>query len=211
MDADIYNVKRRFIESQVRLLSLPSETSSSFVARHAQFASSVATGRVLKKVHVLERKHARKYYSLQAIQHVALQITSLHNSQVTSAREHASALVSVTGDQPAIHNVADLLDRKVIDALPEEWPGNNNSNDDEDSQHDRQKFSQLRDKLLSLSSALSAAKRKHDRLASMESEIAKFNDPVVTVQPNLVSRSGLIEAELARMRILLARISSKVE
>lgn len=48
------------------------------------------------------------------------------------------------------------------------------------------------------------------RLQRMKGLLAPFEDAAETVQENLVTRNGEVEAEMQRMRMLLARVGGRV-
>lgn len=72
----------------------------------------------------------------------------------------------------------------------------------------RYKF--LRERLVKLDAE---RKKREDKLLQykhLKSLLEPFEDPLNTIQPNLATRDGELGAELDRMRMLLAKVASKV-
>ncbi|KAK9486560.1 kinetochore Sim4 complex subunit Fta4 [Lipomyces starkeyi] len=223
--ASVYDAKRAFVDSQARIFAVPLRPSVRWLRQHPNAAQSpAALERVLRQrelsgsniggsdanklllaVHTLQRRHVRQVYSSQALQHVALQIDGLHRNRKTTAVAPLVVVAAVSEQQAVLRGETELSEPESIEALPEFWP--------ESSAEDSaltEKYSVLRDQLFALSSALVSARRRRDHATELHSLVSLFRDPVQTVQPNLVARDGTIEQELTRMRVLLARLASRL-
>lgn len=72
------------------------------------------------------------------------------------------------------------------------------------------RYKSLRERLVKLDVE---RKKREDRLLQykrLKSLLEPFEDPLNTIQPNLATRDGELRAELDRMRMLLAKVASKV-
>ncbi|KAK9337056.1 hypothetical protein LIPSTDRAFT_229590 [Lipomyces starkeyi NRRL Y-11557] len=222
--ASVYDAKRAFVDSQARIFAVPLRPSVRWLRQHPNAAQSPALERVLRQrelsgsnivgsdanklllaVHTIQRRHVRQVYSSQALQHVALQIDGLHRNRKTTAIAPLVVVAAVSEQQAVLRGEAELSEPESIEALPEFWP--------EASAEDSaltEKYSVLRDQLFALSSALVSASRRRAHATELYSLVSLFRDPAQTVQPNLVARDGTIEDELTRMRVLLARLASRL-
>ncbi|KAK9354467.1 kinetochore Sim4 complex subunit Fta4 [Lipomyces doorenjongii] len=221
--ASVYDAKRAFVDSQARIFAVPLRPSVRWLRQHPNAAQSPALERVLRQressgsnivgsdvnrlllVHTLQRRHVRQVYSSQALQHVALQIDGLRRNRNATAIAPLVVVPAVSERQAVLRGEAELSEPESIEALPEFWP--------EISAEDSsltEKYSVLRHQLFALSSALVSARRRRAHAAELHSLVSLFRDPAQTVQPNLVARDGTIEQELTRMRVLLARLASRL-
>ncbi|KAK7203694.1 kinetochore Sim4 complex subunit Fta4 [Myxozyma melibiosi] len=207
----VYNSKRAFIESQVRVLSEPLRPSREWTEEYPEFAREKAVERALMKVHIMQRRHLREVYSSQAIHQVASQVDKLHQEKYLVATTGSSTIAG-TATSPlraVMSGEIALTEPEAIEVLPETWEeaaGPSTDNDPEDLA----RYEKLRDELLSLSSALSNAQQRDAQVSEIHSLVKMFTDPVPNVQQNLVYRDGEIEQELARMRVLLARVGARL-
>ncbi|KAK9389517.1 kinetochore Sim4 complex subunit Fta4 [Lipomyces mesembrius] len=201
----VYDAKRAFVDSQARIFAVPLRPSARWLRQHPNPAQSPALERVLRQLHTLQRRHVRQVYSSQALQHVALQIDGLHRNRKATAIAPLVVVPAVSEQQAVLRGEAELSEPESIEALPEFWP----ETSAEDSSL-TEKYSVLRDQLFALSSALVSARRRRAHAAELHSLVSLFRDPAHTVQPNLVARDGTIEQELTRMRVLLARLASRL-
>lgn len=72
------------------------------------------------------------------------------------------------------------------------------------------RYKLLRERLVKLDAE---RKQREDKLLQykhLKSLLEPFEDPLNTIQPNLATRDGELGAELDRMRMLLAKVASKV-
>ncbi|KAK9372940.1 kinetochore Sim4 complex subunit Fta4 [Lipomyces chichibuensis] len=201
----VYDAKREFVDSQARIFAVPLRPSVRWMRQHPNAAQSPAIERVLRQLHILQRKHVRKVYSSQALQHVALQIDGFHRNRNTTAIAPLVVVAAVSEQQAVLRGETELSEPEFIQALPEFWP----EAATEDSAL-TEKYSVLRDQIFALSSALTSARRRRAHAAELHSLVSLFRNPAQTVQPNLVARDGSIEQELTRMRVLLARLATRL-
>ncbi|KAK9463694.1 kinetochore Sim4 complex subunit Fta4 [Lipomyces oligophaga] len=212
MAQSIYDQKRAFIESQIRLLAVPLRPSAEWETQFKETAGKSFLERAIRKVQHTQRKQMRQIFSIQAINHVALQLNQLYRERVRAATTSDSAVAFVAGDerQAILRNERDLVDPDTIEQLPETWEELSGSSQAENAD-DLERYLLLRDQLLTLASALRASRRRAAQLDELHRLVEQFRDPVSNVQPNLISRDGAIERELTRMRVLLARLAARRE
>ncbi|KAK9450110.1 kinetochore Sim4 complex subunit Fta4 [Limtongia smithiae] len=205
----IYESKRAFLEAQVRTLAIPLKPSRQWTDENPEFASSAVVRRVFQKVHVLQRQHLRQLYSTEAMQHVALQLDKLYRNKVIAASTGISAVASAAGstEQLILRGEADLTDAYIVESLPASWDELAGTSNDA-TEEDQEEYATLRDSLPSLIAALSSARRRAAHISEISQLLSTLADPVVNVQPNLVSREGDIEHELTRTRVLSAKLAS---
>ncbi|EFR00548.1 hypothetical protein MGYG_03552 [Nannizzia gypsea CBS 118893] len=197
----ISEAKLGFLRDQVRVLSAPLNPSPDWHEYGPVVEDGIgdkAIGEVLQKFNTLLKQHNRAVFSTQAIHHVSQQIERLYwNSINPEFGEEGSR-------QPDIDKGADLTNSRNISRLPDEWP------EDGMNEEDKSRYNLLRERLISLDAE---RKKKEDRLLQykrLKSLLEPFEDPMNTIQPNLATRDGELGAELDRMRMLLAKVASKV-
>ncbi|KAK9240470.1 kinetochore Sim4 complex subunit Fta4 [Lipomyces kononenkoae] len=209
--AGVYDAKRVFVDAQTRVFAAPLRPSARWTRQHPQAGQSPTFERVLRQLHTLQRRHVRQVYSAQARHHVALQIAGLRRNSRPPRQEPAAAAVVVsaaaTTQQALLRGEADLSEPESIEALPESWP----ETDAEEDESLRQRYIVLRDQLCALSSGLVSARRRRAHAAELHSLVTRFREPTRTVQPNLLAGDGTVEHELSRMRVLLARLSARLQ
>ncbi|KAF3482541.1 uncharacterized protein GIQ15_05300 [Arthroderma uncinatum] len=148
-------------------------------------------------VNTLLKQHSRTVFSTQAIHHVSQQIERLYwNSISPELGEESTQLVIDKG--------VDLTNTRNIARLPDEW------HEDGMSEEDKARYDLLRGRLIKLDAE---RKKREDRLLQykrLKRLLEPFEDPMNTIQPNLATRDGQLGAELDRMRMLLAKVASKV-
>ncbi|KAK9366080.1 kinetochore Sim4 complex subunit Fta4 [Lipomyces kononenkoae] len=208
--ASVYDAKRAFVDAQTRVFAAPLRPSARWNRQYPHAAQSPVFERVLRQLHALQRRHVRQVYSAQARQHVAMQIDSLHRNR-RPPPEAAVAVVmtaAASTQQAVLRGQADLSEPESIEALPESWPEN-----DGEEESLRQKYIVLRDQLCALSSGLASARRRQAHVTELYSLVRLFREPTRSVQPNLVAGDGYgtVEQELSRMRVLLARLSARLQ
>ena len=75
-----------------------------------------------------------------------------------------------------------------------------------------QKYAQLRQRLLVQHAQRKQLQRKVAQLKKLESLLKPFEKPQENIQPNLVTRDNkALEAEMSKMRVLLARVGNAVQ
>lgn len=73
------------------------------------------------------------------------------------------------------------------------------------------RYGELQRRLTELQVQREAARNKILRYKHLQTLLIPFKNPQVSVQPNLVTKDGELGRELDRMRILIARVTGKVE
>ena len=183
------------------------------------------------------RQHARRVYAPQATRHVAEQIDQLYWNAAEAATTHdhdndsdaeaaAEALtlgadlgtcpspISITVHFSPDRKCVCVADPAVIASLPLAW-------DDSDSDSaETQRYAALAGDLHALAERKQAAAARVARLRRMRALLEPFaaassslagddDNAGGGVQENLVTRNGEVEAELQRMRMLLARVGGR--
>ncbi|KAI5797447.1 kinetochore Sim4 complex subunit Fta4 [Peziza echinospora] len=225
MTDSIFDLKKSFIESQVRALSASSASSASSSAagglrppRNWQDAApATAEGdlpgkvveQVLVKLNLTARKHNRLIYSAQAIRHVAEQIDALYREAAESAEEarRAGGGAGAGGEYDLLRRGVDLTDVEVVEALPEEYPATPGV----DSVDDLERYQTLRARLLDINNSLKSQQQRHEYYTNLYSLLQPFQNPGKTVQPNLVTRGGPLDQEMEKMKTLALRLSVQIE
>ncbi|KAK9471726.1 kinetochore Sim4 complex subunit Fta4 [Dipodascopsis tothii] len=181
----LYDDKKAFLESQIRLLLRPLRPSREWTEQNQsaeQSLSSASVSAALYKLSLAQKRHSKQTQSSQALQHVAIQLDALHRASADQRTDaHALAWLSVA-DQ-VLTGQADLTD------------------------HD---YEVLLGKLQSLSSAIAFAKKRHAHLRRLRELSETLREPERNVQPNLAARDGDLLREIDRMRVLVARVSAKL-
>ncbi|EFE38800.1 conserved hypothetical protein [Trichophyton verrucosum HKI 0517] len=126
----------------------------------------------------------------------------------TLLKQHNRAVFSTQ----AIHHVSQQIERLYWNSISPEFGQEGSRQPDIDKGADltnaRYKF--LRERLVKLDAE---RKKREDKLLQykhLKSLLEPFEDPLNTIQPNLATRDGELGAELDRMRMLLAKVASKV-
>ncbi|KKZ62332.1 hypothetical protein EMCG_03250 [[Emmonsia] crescens] len=198
----ITEIKSSFVRNQIRILSAaltPSEEWRDYGPASDDDIPDKMVEDVLQKLNAVLKKHNRAVFSSQAIHHVARQIESLYWNSIDpeSNGELSQGLVVEKG--------TDLTNSRSIARLPEKW-----RDDDEIDEDDKLRYQQLHRRLLELDSQ---RKKQQDRLAQykqLKELLEPFKDPQMNIQPNLVTRDSPLGQEIDRMRMLVAKITSRI-
>ncbi|KAK2865171.1 hypothetical protein FQN49_003844 [Arthroderma sp. PD_2] len=197
----ISEIKLGFLRDQVRVLSTPLDPSPDWREYGPLVEDDIGdkvVNEVLQKLNTILKQHSRAVFSTQAIHHVSQQIERLYWNSISPELGEESA------QQLVIDKGADLTNTRNIARLPDEW------HEDGMSEEDKARYDLLRERLLELDAD---RKRREDRLLQYKRLmrlLEPFEDPQNTIQPNLATRDGQLGAELDRMRMLLAKVASKV-
>ncbi|ODH38384.1 hypothetical protein ACO22_02383 [Paracoccidioides brasiliensis] len=200
----ITELKSSFVRSQVRILSealTPSEEWRDYGPAFEDDIPDKTVEDVLQKLNAVLKKHNRAVFSSQAIHHVARQIESLYWNSIDAE----------TGVGPlqglVVEKGTDLTNSKSIARLPENW---REDGDEDIGQDDKLRYEHLHQRLIELDNQ---RKQQQERLAQykqLRELLEPFKDPQVNIQPNLVTRDSLLGQEIDRMRMLVAKVTSRV-
>ncbi|KAL2148712.1 hypothetical protein VTH82DRAFT_1859 [Thermothelomyces myriococcoides] len=176
------------------------------------------------------QQHARRVYPPQATRHVAEQIDQLYWNAAAraTATDADSDGADGAGEEEGVRLGADLTDPNVIATLPLEWEEDGPSSSGH-QQHplEARRYAELAGELRALAERKQQAVARVERLRRMRALLEPFSPSnradgdgedgsgdgggtINGVQENLITRNGEIEAELSRMRMLLARVGGRV-
>ncbi|KAF1815618.1 hypothetical protein P152DRAFT_455335 [Eremomyces bilateralis CBS 781.70] len=207
-DSTVVSVKSSFLRSQTRLLTQPVQPSSRWAERNSKQENNLpdeTVRDVLREVNRILRRHNKSVYSSLSIQHVAEQIDKLYWNaggvdlySSNPGSEDTSALLRVHDD---------FTEQRHIDKLPEEWEDEDDPTATEEAQEE---YRALTKKLQSLSERRKALRNKLESYQQLESLLAPFQQPLESVQPNLVTRDSELAAELEKTHALGIRVAARV-
>ncbi|OAL66332.1 hypothetical protein A7C99_1737 [Trichophyton rubrum] len=186
----ISEVKLGFLRDQIRVLSAPLSPSPDWREYGPATEDDIGEKAI--------SEHNRAVFSTQAIHHVSQQIERLYWDSISPEFGQEGSR------QPDIDKGADLTNARNISKLPDEWL------EDGVDEEDKSRYKFLRERLVKLDAE---RKKREDKLLQykhLKSLLEPFEDPLNTIQPNLATRDGELGAELDRMRMLLAKVASKV-
>lgn len=143
-------------------------------------------------------------FSQRSQRHVAEQIETLHWNLV-NAESNDTGL-----DTVIIRRDAELTETSTIRNLPEDYDDLALHPDHETNAEEAEMYTRLRQELLGLSHARDALKQKVAKYKSLQRLMEPLDNPLVNIQPNLITKDGELSKELERMRVLLARVTGKV-
>ncbi|KAF9882425.1 hypothetical protein CkaCkLH20_00461 [Colletotrichum karsti] len=200
----ITSQKQSFLTAQTRLLSQPVRPSRAWLEANAASETPLPDSAVEQPLtrlnHVLSQ-HCRRAYSHQASRHVAEQIDALYLSHPSSVPE----------DEPSegVSRTLDLTDNAAVKSLPASWPV---EKDATAYPMEAKRYAEQYERLKSLAEQRQQATERVERLRRMKALLDPFrsDDSGAGVQENLISRDGKMEAELEKMRGLLARVGGRV-
>ncbi|KAL2166736.1 hypothetical protein VTG60DRAFT_2253 [Thermothelomyces hinnuleus] len=179
------------------------------------------------------QQHARRVYPPQATRHVAEQIDQLYwnaAAQATDGAGGGDVDSDANGEGEGVRLGADLADPDVIATLPVEWEEDGSSSQQQPLEAKR--YAELVGELRALAERKQQAVARVARLRRIRALLEPFSPSSRSggdgsggddggdggggggaldgVQENLITRNGEIEAELSRMRMLLARVGGRV-
>ncbi|EEQ86964.1 uncharacterized protein BDCG_02084 [Blastomyces dermatitidis ER-3] len=198
----ITEIKSSFVRNQIRILSAaltPSEDWRDYGPVCEDDIPNKTVEDVLQKLNAVLKKHTRAVFPSQAIHHVARQIESLYWNSIDpeTGGDVSQGLVVEKG--------TDLTNSRSIARLPKQW--REDADIDED---DKLRYEQLYQRLLELDNQ---RKKQQERLAQykqLAELLEPFKDPQMNIQPNLVTRDSPLGQEIDRMRMLVAKVTSRV-
>ncbi|PGH14577.1 hypothetical protein AJ79_02912 [Helicocarpus griseus UAMH5409] len=203
----ITEIKASFVRSQIRILAAaltPSEDWRDYGPVCDDDIPDKTVEDVLQKFNTLLKKHNRAIFSSQAIHHVSRQIESLYWNAIDS---------ETGGEQPpglVVERGTDLTNSRSIARLPDEWRENYRNDAGIINEEDKARYEELRQRLLELDNR---RKQQQQRLAQyklLQELLQPFKDPQTNIQPNLVTRDSPLGQEIDRMRMLVAKVTSRV-
>ncbi|KXJ92047.1 kinetochore complex Fta4 of Sim4 subunit, or CENP-50-domain-containing protein [Microdochium bolleyi] len=173
----------------------------------------------LFRLNHLIQQHSRRVYAPQASRHVAEQIERL---LLDSAERYIAGRRGdngsegedgAPGEEDALRIDADLTNDGIISSLPSTW-AEVDSSQATAHQPEAQGYEDLASQLKALSSRRAEARQRVERLRRMDALLQPFSptdgQDQAGVQKILVTRTGDIEKELERMRMLLVRVSGRL-
>ncbi|EGC49004.1 conserved hypothetical protein [Histoplasma capsulatum var. duboisii H88] len=200
----ITEIKSSFVRNQIRILSValtPSEDWHDYGPASEDNIPDKIVEDVLQKLNAILKKHNRAVFSSQAIHHVARQIENLYWNSVDpeTGGELSQGLVIEKG--------TDLSNSMSIARLPEQWSYDGNDDVGED---DKVRYEQLRLRLLELDKQRKKQQERLTQYRLLRELLEPFKDPQMNIQPNLVTRDSPLGQEIDRMRMLVAKVTSRV-
>ncbi|ROT35293.1 hypothetical protein SODALDRAFT_353027 [Sodiomyces alkalinus F11] len=220
-------IKQSFIDAQTRLLSQPPRPSGAWRAHNAASEDPLpgpALDDALLRLDQTIAQHARRVYPPQSTRLVAEQIDRLYQTEA----ERRDRARDASHDELGVpSSAADLTSDEILSSLPATWPIPKEA----ESLHPQAKrYADLAARLSTLADARSQARARLARLRRAHAALRPFAAPAddheaapptagrsdgrdhgnSAIQQNLVTRDGDVERELARMRLLLARVSGRV-
>ncbi|EXJ72766.1 uncharacterized protein A1O5_03913 [Cladophialophora psammophila CBS 110553] len=222
-EPSITALKAAFIRSQVRHLETPLEPPTQWQDLLPEPAEGRLTDKMIQdlvsKVNDKIKRHNRLIFSTQSQRHVAEQIESLYWTLVSADDAERGADPDL--DTVAIRRDADLTDSEVIASLPQDYDGGLHLHPDHRPREREgregpggaereERYTRMREELLSLSQQRDALKGKLTQYRHLQQLMEPLREPQENIQPNLVTRDGELSQELARVRVLLARVTAQV-
>ncbi|KAI1331659.1 kinetochore Sim4 complex subunit Fta4 [Xylariaceae sp. FL0255] len=231
----IISHKSTFIDNQTLHLSQELAPSAAWRAANERAApSSLPTRAVDDALYRLNQtltQHARRVYAPQATRHIAEQIEGLFrdeaertlrgNDDGDSDDEHLDI------DDGGLRVGIDFATEDTISALPHTWESQN-PRESTDNPLEAKRYTELVATLNELNTRRREARERVERLRRMAEVLKPFdtssasrngnaNDDRETdtgmdhIQRNLITRNGEVERELERMRLLLVRVTGRIQ
>ncbi|KAK1831578.1 kinetochore Sim4 complex subunit Fta4 [Podospora conica] len=203
----VVHLKQSFLTTQTRLLSQPLAPSRAWLTTndaHDDALPPKAVDDALFKLNQRLQQHTRRVYAPQATRHVAEQIDALYWNAALAATESRD-----DDDDAVLNTTSDFVDTKIITALPPSWTTVSAAQADE-FPAEAKRYADAVAELQALDARREEARARVVRLQRMKGLLEPFEEAAETVQGNLVTRNGEVEAEMQRMRMLLARVGGRV-
>lgn len=228
-DINITSQKSSFLTSQIRLLNTPLTTPTSNIP-------ATTLDPVITKINKKISAHNRLVFGLQSQRHVAEQISQIYYRDVL-----AHGLPVLTDDNgTTVKRDTDLTNGEEIqESLGEEWEDvvlrpakrrrvaedqrdqderdvgtheNSTADNHEQDAEQAQRYRDLREKLLAQTRRREELTRKVAQYKKLQDLLRPLEKARENVQPNLVTKDNKeLEGELARMRVLLARVGNAIQ
>ncbi|KAH0596691.1 hypothetical protein MHUMG1_05810 [Metarhizium humberi] len=199
------SLKESFITAQTNLLSQPLAPSRIW-RRNNNASSQPIPTRVLDdalfNLNQTIQLHCRRVYPPQASYNVAEQISSSY------ARDAEERVGKLKESESSIGRELDLAADDAIEELPSSWPI---ETDLDNYPEEADQYEAIVRRLTQLSEERKQIRLRVEQLRRIEAAVKPLaTTDEVTIQDNLVTRDGPVEKELERMRVLLARVTSRV-
>ena len=214
MSSTILDLKKSFLQNQIRILSSPFSPPSRWrdtapLTREHDPLPEKAVRDAMHKANVLLRQHIRSVYSTQTVRAVAEQIDNLY----WNGGEPQEGEVQESAEEMLIAQNLDLTYYGDIAKLSREWPEEDTMDREpgNDDKVERERYTELRSRLSTLSEKEQDQRRKiimYKRLLEM---LRPFQEPKVNIQPNLVTKDGELGKELEKMKVFTVRLAEKVK
>ncbi|KAK3378267.1 kinetochore Sim4 complex subunit Fta4 [Podospora didyma] len=216
----IISIKHDFLTTQTRLFLQPVNPTRAWRQTVDQDGTSNLPEKVidnaLNRLNQRVRVHVRAVYSPQATRAIAEQIDQLYLTAAAAAVAGTADAGVADDDLAGLRVGSDLADAEIIASLPPTWDSEREATA---YPAEAKRYGELVAQLQSLSAQRQEAAARVARLRRMAALLKPFNTTAAAadedsgnngVQENLVTRNGEVEAELQRMRMLLARVGGRV-
>lgn len=203
------DAKAAFLRQQVRLLSQPLQPSTSWrdfaPETDSSDLSSKTIDAVMARINEKLKQHNKNVYSAMSQRHVAEQIDALYWNQVMEEDGEASL------DALAVSRDADLTKRDEVAQLPENLRELQVHPHQALSDEDAAQYAALQQRLVDASHKRDEQKKRLEGYRQLKTLLEPLDGVKEIVQPNLVTKDGDLSKELDKMRVLLARVTEKVD
>ncbi|OAA44167.1 hypothetical protein NOR_03895 [Metarhizium rileyi] len=201
----IPSLKESFITAQTNLLTQPLVPSRIW-RRNNNASSQPIPTRVLDdalfNLNQTIQLHCRRVYPPQASYNVAEQIS---NSYSRDAEERVAKLKE---SKSSIGRELDLAADDAIEELPPSWPI---ETDLDNYPEEAELYEAIVLRLTQLSEERKQIRLRVEHLRRIKAAVQPLaTTDETSIQDNLVTRDGPVEKELEKMRVLLARVTSRV-
>ncbi|PGH17571.1 hypothetical protein AJ80_04749 [Polytolypa hystricis UAMH7299] len=199
----IKELKTGFIRDQVRILSAqlgPSPEWRDYGPDVDDELGDKAVDDAVHKLNALMKQHHRAVFSAQAIHHVSRQIESLYWNSISSEPGSSDSR------EVMIEKGTDFANSKSIARLPEQWPEDDASEEDKS-----RRYQELHQRLVELEDQRRQQQKKLAQYKQLKALLEPFQDPQMNIQPNLVTRDSQLSDEIDKMRMLVAKVTSRVQ
>ncbi|CAM1501173.1 Fc.00g103350.m01.CDS01 [Cosmosporella sp. VM-42] len=202
----IPSLKQSFITTQTTILAQPLAPSRTWNAANDASEQPVPERAVQDALFHLNhsvQQHGRRIYAPQASRNIAEQINSVYTKD---AERRAEGDGDVEG---GIGRELDLTDGDSIEVLPPAWISDK---DVTNYPMEAKRYADAVQQLMGLNEKRKQLKEQVARLSRLKVAVEplRTSDGGVGVQENIVTRNGVVEQELERMRFLLARVGGRV-
>jgi hypothetical protein len=217
----IARLKQTFLATQVRLLSAPLSVPASAYTTLPSLPDKSLTD-LLCKVNEKIQANNRSVFPPQAQRHVAEQINTLYWNEVlaeyTAARNAGTELAGPRPGETTVRRALDLVELGGVMQLGESWRDVAVVGEEEEAEQSRkdsesfaQRYTEERAQLLELCRRRDEAEAKLARYKRLQELLEPYENPQENIQPNLVTRDGELSREMDRMRVLLARVTARMD
>ncbi|KAJ4151255.1 hypothetical protein LMH87_011967 [Akanthomyces muscarius] len=199
--------KQAFLAAQTTLLSQPVTPSRAW--RATNDASNTPIRRRLVDDAVFEfnrivEEHCQRAYAPQVSRNLAERISTIYIGQMDRREGGANDVDGGVGKE------VDLTNDGTIESLPFSWPSGREA---AAKPEDAQAYARSVTRLVELGKQRQQVQLRMEKLRRLQSAVEplRTSESGQGVQENLVTRSGAVERELAKMRGLLDRVAGRVD